>query len=84
MRTGDDLFRQVNPQLAFALHDNSLVRGFYSKHWGWWYLSIGVGFLLLAIAAEVTNRARLLHTVMRLIIAVGFAVLAALQFRYGK
>ena len=84
MRTGDDLFRQVNPQLAFALHDNSLVRGFYSKHWGWWYLSIGEGFLLLAIAAEVTNRARLLHTVMRLIIAVGFAVLAALQFRYGK
>ena len=66
------------------MEDNSLVRGFYSKHWGWWYLSIGVGFLLLAIAGEVTNRARLFYTVMRVIIAVGFTMLAALQFRYGK
>ena len=60
------------------------MRGFYSKHWGWWYLSIGVGFLLLAIAGVVTERARLFHTVMRLIIAVGFTLLASLQFRYGK
>jgi hypothetical protein len=60
------------------------VRGFYSKHWGWWYLSISIGFLLLAIAGVVTERSRLFFTAMRLLIAVGFAMLAALQFRYGK
>ena len=60
------------------------MRGFYSKHWGWWYLSISVGFLLLAIAGVVNERARLFFTAMRLVIAVGFAMLAALQFRYGK
>ena len=60
------------------------MRGFYSKHWGWWYLSISIGFLLLAIAGVVNERARLFFTVMRLLIAVGFAMLAALQFRYGK
>jgi hypothetical protein len=60
------------------------MRGFYSKHWGWWYLSIGIGFLLLAIAGVLINKARLFFTVMRLLIAVGFTMLAALQFRYGK
>jgi hypothetical protein len=60
------------------------VRGFYSKHWGWWYLSISIGFLLLAIAGVVNERSRLFFTAMRLVIAVGFAMLAALQFRYGK
>ena len=60
------------------------MRGFYSKHWGWWYLSIAIGFLLLAIAGELISRDRLLWTVMRVVIAVGFAGLAALQFRYGK
>ena len=60
------------------------MRGFYSKLWGWWYLSIGIGFLLLAVAGVVNERARLFFTVMRLVIAVGFAMLAALQFRYGK
>ena len=38
----------------------------------------------MVIYAVVTNRARLFYTVMRVIIAVGFTMLAALQFRYGK
>ena len=60
------------------------MRGFESKHWGWWYLSIGVGFLFLAIAGVLLGKARLLYTVLRLVIAVGFAMLAALQFHYGR
>jgi len=31
------------------------MRGFQSKHWGWWYLSIGVGFLLLAIVNSLQH-----------------------------
>jgi hypothetical protein len=59
------------------------MRGFQSKHWGWWYLSIGLGFLLLAIV-HLLMGARLLAVVLRVIVAIGFVLLASMQFRYGK
>jgi len=59
------------------------VRGFQSKHWGWWYLSIGVGFLLLAIVNSLQH-AGLPGVILRIIVALGFAMLAGIQFRYGR
>ena len=59
------------------------MRGFQSRHWGWWYLSIGVGFLLLAIVNSLQH-ARLAGVILRIVIAFGFAMLAGIQFRYGR
>jgi hypothetical protein len=66
-----------------ALVDNGLVRGFQSKHWGWWYLSIGLGFLLLAIV-HLLQGAGTLAVALRILVAVGFVLLASMQFRYGR
>ncbi len=63
--------------------ENSRVRGFQSRHWGWWYLSIGVGYLLLAIVNSLQH-ARLRGVILRIIVALGFAMLAGIQFRYGR
>ncbi len=62
---------------------NSPVRGFQSKHWGWWYLSIGVGFLLLAIVHQLQG-AKLGAVVLRIIVAIGFVLLSWMQFRFGS
>ena len=59
------------------------MRGFQSKYWGWWYLSIGIGFLLLAIVNTMRG-ARLAAIVIRIVIAIGFALLSWMQFRYGR
>jgi hypothetical protein len=59
------------------------VRGFQSRHWGWWYLSIGVGYLLLAIVNSLKG-ARLAGVILRIVVALGFAMLAGIQFRYGR
>lgn len=59
------------------------MRGFQSKHWAWWYLSISVGFLLLALV-YLLHSARLFQIVARLVIALGFAALAGMQWRYGR
>jgi hypothetical protein len=59
------------------------VRGFQSRHWGWWYLSIGVGYLLLAIVNSLQG-ARLAGVILRIVVALGFAMLAGIQFRYGR
>jgi hypothetical protein len=63
--------------------DNSQVRGFQSKQWGWWYLSIGIGFLLLAIVHQLQS-AGLGAVGLRIVVALGFVMLAWLQFRYGR
>jgi len=63
-----------------AIH---LVRGFESKHWGWWYVSIGIGFLLLAIVNTMRG-APLGAIALRIVIAVGFELLGWLQFRTGR
>ena len=62
---------------------NSSVRGFQSKHWGWWYLSIGVGFLLLAIVHQLQG-ARVGAVVLRIVVAIGFVLLSWMQFRFGS
>jgi hypothetical protein len=59
------------------------MRGFQSKYWGWWYVAIGVGFLLLAIV-HVMRGARLAAIVARLVIAIGFELLGWMQFRNGS
>jgi hypothetical protein len=49
----------------------------------WWYVAIAVGFLLLAInRAIVGDRPWLVG--LRLVIALGFSALAALEFRTKK
>jgi hypothetical protein len=66
-----------------ALVDNGLVRGFQSKNWGWWYFSIGSGFLLLAIA-HLLQGAGLVAIVLRIAVAAGFALLGWMQLRFGR
>ncbi|HYA15880.1 MAG TPA: hypothetical protein VEF06_00370 [Bryobacteraceae bacterium] len=59
------------------------MRGFQSRHWGWWYLSIGLGFLLLAIVQSMRGFSPG-QVAVRLVIALAFALLGAMQFRYGR
>lgn len=60
------------------------MRGFESKHWGWWYVSIGVGFLLLAIVNMLRGAIHPLGIALRVVIAIGFVLLGLMQFRYGR
>ena len=59
------------------------MRGFQSRHWGWWYLSIGIGFLLLGIVHELQG-ARLRVVAMHVGIAIGFVLLGWMQFYFGR
>jgi hypothetical protein len=59
------------------------VRGFESKHWCWWYITIGVGFLLLAIVNTMRG-APLYATALRVVIAIGFELLGWFQYRNGR
>jgi len=65
------------------LFDNRLVRGFQSRHWGWWYLSIGLGFLLLAIVYWLQG-AGMADIGLRIAVAAGFALLGWMQLHYGR
>jgi hypothetical protein len=72
------------PKRSMRSHtENRRVRGFQSRHWGWWYLSIGLGYLLLAIVNSLQG-ARLAGVILRIVVALGFAMLAGIQFRYGR
>ena len=46
----------------------------------WWYVSIALGFVLLALRSFVLGGNRWL-TALRLVISAGFAALAWLEFR---
>jgi hypothetical protein len=59
------------------------VRGFQSRQWGWWYLSIGLGFLLLAIV-HLVQGAGVAAVALRIAVALGFALLGWMQFRFGR
>ncbi len=59
------------------------MRGFQSKHWAWWYLSISVGFLLLALNYLIRG-ARLAQIVLRVVVSLGFAALAWMQWKNGR
>jgi hypothetical protein len=65
------------------LVDNGRVRGFQSKDWGWWYLCIGLGFLLLAIV-HLVQGAGVAAVALRAAVAVGFVLLGWMQFRFGR
>ena len=60
-----------------------MLRGFESKHWGWWYVTIGIGFLLLAIVNTMRG-ASLAGIAIRLLIAIGFEILGWIQFKTGR
>lgn len=49
----------------------------------WWYLTIAVGFTLLALD-HVLIRDKALSIAVRLTIAVGFALLSYMEFRVKK
>ena len=59
------------------------MRGFQSKQWGWWYLSIALGFLLLAVV-HVLQGAGVGAVALRIAVSVGFALLGWMQFRFGR
>jgi hypothetical protein len=59
------------------------VRGFQSKRWGWWYLSIGLGFLLLAIVHQLQG-ASVGAVALHVVVAFGFVLLGWMQFRFGR
>jgi hypothetical protein len=60
-----------------------ILRGFESKYWGWWYVAIGVGFLLLAIVHAMRG-ASFGAIAIRAAIAIGFEILGLIQFRTGR
>jgi hypothetical protein len=51
-----------------------------SSRFGWWYLSIGICFLLLAIV-HVLQGSSLAGIALRLGVAAGFAILGWMQLR---
>ncbi len=51
-----------------------------SRLYAWWYLTIAIGFLLLAINRTLAGEKAWL-IVLRIVIALGFAALAYLEFR---
>jgi hypothetical protein len=51
-----------------------------SKWFAWWYLTIAVGFVLLAITQGII-RGTVWGIVLRVVIAAGFAALAAFEFK---
>jgi len=81
-RNAQDLVRRFD-RLTRALVDNGRVRGFQSRKWGWWYLSIGLGFLLLAIVHQLQG-AGFRAVALRVFVAVGFVLLSWMQFRFGR
>jgi hypothetical protein len=57
---------------------------FDSKQWfGWWYISIGIGFALLALRNLIAG-GRTSGIVLRVIIAVGFLILGAATLRPAR
>jgi hypothetical protein len=49
----------------------------------WWYASIALGFVLLAIYRVIIGERPWLIA-LRVVIALGFAALAAFEFRSGR
>ena len=64
-------------RLREVAHDGGVRK---QRLFGYWYLCIAVGFLLLAVHRAVLG-VRTSAVVVRLVIAIGFALLAWLQFR---
>ena len=82
-RTGSCAARRNQRPNKLWVERASLLRGFESKYWGWWYVSIGIGFLLLAIVNTMRG-ASLAGIAIRVVIAIGFEVLGWIQFKTGR
>lgn len=54
-----------------------------TRLFGWWYVSIGIGFALLAIRNLIYG-GQILGIVLRSLIAFGFVVLGAVTLRTPK
>jgi hypothetical protein len=80
---GDGSSHPYDGTAGAALIHNGLVRGFQSRHWGWWYLSIGLGFLLLAMV-YLLRGAGLAPIALRVVVAAGFVLLGWMQFSFGR
>ena len=50
------------------------------KWFAWWYLTIAIGYVLLAVATGLRG-GTMGGVALRLVIAVGFAALAVMEFR---
>jgi hypothetical protein len=53
-----------------------------SRLFGWWYISIGLGFLLLGVSRLIQGE-RMWLIILRWIIAAGFFALGYIELRYG-
>jgi hypothetical protein len=51
-----------------------------SRIYGWWYLTIALGFLFLAVNKALTGE-KVWLVALRFVIAVGFAALGYAEFR---
>jgi hypothetical protein len=58
------------------------MRRLSSRWLAWWYLTISLGFLLLAVRYALVGT-KLWLVGIRLVIAAGFAVLSYAEFRSG-
>ncbi len=67
---------------SWAGQSHSRLR-FQSKYWGWWYVSIALGFLLLA-AVHLIQGAGWQDVTLRVGVAAGFALLGWMQIRFGR
>ena len=55
-----------------------------NRRWfGWWYLTIALGFFLLALHRAL-NGEKIWLIAIRLVLAAGFAILAWLEFRGSR
>lgn len=77
------MYREIGRPNKLCVERIPLLRGFESKYWGWWYVTIGIGFLMLAIVHTMRG-APLAGIIIRIIIAIGFEALGWIQFRTGR
>ena len=59
------------------------MRPLRSTVFGWWYASIGAGFLLLAVNRLIVGEAAW-RIALRIVIAAGFFILARLELKRSQ
>jgi hypothetical protein len=74
---------QRSTQFRPAIKRSWMVPKRKSRLLPWWYASIALGFVLLAIYRVIIGERPWLIA-LRVVIALGFAALAAFEFRSGR